>query len=327
MRLLLLDGGRHEKLESGYGQLALGIKQELERRGVDVVLDETAQPDVGLYVCPPYGVADRSFDFPIAIFTMHEIEHLPEGKEGWPEKLDQTDLVLTPTTWNRAVWRNVGVKTRIEVVPLGINSTEFYPRYGRACRFLTVHSGLGSASSRENWHDTLEAFHRAFVARDDVELVIKTWSWREPGFLDAIAAIRDACGMQPAEAPKVTVVSDVLPGAEMRELYYSSWLFVKNANREGWGLPATEAVACDTRVAASAIQPLQSHLPPGTRWFTPNDVGELAFLLKDEKRAHAERLARAHRHTWQNTGAWVHRFLRELCSDTKTANHVGRAHV
>ena len=60
----------------------------------------------------------------------------------------------------------------------------------------------------------------------------------------------------------------------MRDLYLSAWLFVKNANREGWGLPATEAVACGIRVAASEIQPLRSHLPAGTRWFRLGDTAE-----------------------------------------------------
>ena len=312
MRLLLLDGGRHEKRESGYGQVALGIKHELQRRGVEVVLDASEPADVGLYVCPPYSIRDRRFDFPIAAFTMHELEHLPAGKEDWPDKLNMTDLVLTPTSWNRAVWRTLGVTTRVEVVPLGVNAAEFYPQSGTTCRFLTVHSGLGSASSRENWHDTLAAFHQAFGASDPVELVIKTWAWRDTDFLASLESIRDDYKMDEADAPKITVLDDMLNGSAMRDLYLSAWLFVKNANREGWGLPATEAVACGVRVAATTIQPLQSHLPLGTRWFTPNDVGELSYLLKDEKRSHAENLARAHRHTWENTGAWVHRYLREL---------------
>lgn len=309
MRVRLLDSRRHEKLESGYGQLAAGIKQELERRGVVVLPDPREPADVALYVCPPYGIGDEPHDIPVAIFTMHELENLPEGKEDWPERLNRTDLVLTPTSWNRATWMQLGVKTRIEVVPLGIDEETFFPPSGKRCRFLTVHGGLGSGSSRENWHDTMQAYFQAFSSSDRVELVIKTWSWREPQFEAALQAMKKASG---ADTPPVEVIEDELEGRAMRDLYLSAWIFLKNANREGWGLPATEAVACGTRVAASEIQPLRSHLPPGTRWFTLGDVSELAYLLKDEYRVYRDTMAITHRHTWQATGAWVHRHLRSL---------------
>lgn len=130
MRVLLLDGKRRQKLESGYGQLAVGLKQQLEGRGVEVVFDERLPADVVLYVCPPYGIREAAFGLPVAVFTMHELEHLTDGKADWPAKLNRTDLVLTPTSWNRAVWKKLGVTTRIEVVPLGVDEKEFYPRWG-----------------------------------------------------------------------------------------------------------------------------------------------------------------------------------------------------
>lgn len=312
MRVMLLDDKRHENAESGYGQLAAGIKSEFERRGTEIELDARREADVALYVCPPYSILDRTFSFPAAIFTMHEVDHLPEGKKDWPERLNTTDLVITPTSWNRAVWKRLGVTTPIEIAPLGIDETAFFPRWAPTCRFLTVHNGLGSDSSRENWRDTLEAYMAAFSAKDDVELVVKTWSWHEPPFRRALAEVCAKHGHDAQTGPPVTVIDERLSAADMRELYMSAWLFIKNANREGWSLPCSEAVACDLRVASTEIQPMLSHLPPDTVWFTPGDAAELRFLMRQERRQHAARLARAHKHTWRNTGAWVHRYLTEL---------------
>ena len=322
MRVLLLDGGRHEKAESGYGQLAAGIKWEFERRGTGVELDVRRDADVGLYVSPPYSILERTFPFPVAIFTMHELDHLPEGKKDWPDRLNSLDLVITPTSWNRSVWKNLGVTTRIEVVPLGVDQSAFYPRWTSTCRFLTVHSGLGSGSCRENWRDTLEAYTSAFSAQDDVELVIKTWSWHEEPFRRALEEVRAASGDDADTGPRVTVIDERLGATALRDLYLSAWLFVKNANREGWSLPCTEAVACGLRVASTEIQPMLSHLPADTQWFTPGDVSELCYLLRQERRRHAVELKRAHRYTWRNTGAWVHRHLTELVARESAATLV-----
>ena len=83
---------------------------------------------------------------------------------------------------------------------------------------------------------------------------------------------------------------------EMRDLYQRAWLFLKNANREGWSMPCTEALACGTPVAATRIEPLLSHLPEETRWFDPSDVHELQQVLEREHRRFRSHLRLAQRH-------------------------------
>lgn len=60
-------------------------------------------------------------------------------------------------------------------------------------------------------------------------------------------------------------------------------------------MPCTEALACGTQVAATRIQPLLSHLPEETRWFSQGDVGELAQVLRSEHRRFVSRLRLAQR--------------------------------
>jgi glycosyltransferase involved in cell wall biosynthesis len=264
-----------------------------------------------LFVCPPSSI-QLSHDVPTAGFTMHELDHLPEAKKGWPEILNRLDLLITPTSWNRRIWEIVGVEIPIDVIPLGVDIESFFPVTGRRCVFLSVHENLGGGSSRENWRDTLTAYCSAFSQGQRVCLRIKTWKWKPELWEAAVAETRSELGLTATTAPPVEVVSDALSPAAMREMYQGAWLFVKNANREGWSLPCTEAVACGTTVAATRIQPLQSHLPDSTLWFEPGDAVELRFLLRREHQRFEADLRRCHRHATITTAKLVERSLTAL---------------
>jgi len=309
MQIFFHDGERRLRAESGYGQLAAGLAAELPLLGhrLDFAFDPAA--DVCLHICPPSSIRPERLPLRQAAFTMHELEHLPEAKQGWVGVLNSVDLVLTPTAWNRDVWRRLGVRTPIEVVPLGIDPHVYRPARTKHFTVLTVHENLGSDSSRENWRDTLRAYYAAFGGRSDVELIIKTWRWK-PGDWEAAkdeaAAELDLAG---EAVPAISVVDDELGADEMRDLYQRCWLFLKNANREGWGLPASEAAACGAPLAASRIEPLLSHLPEDTQWFEPGDRDALAGILVSACEAQQRAMQRAHRHTWRGTAELTGRAL------------------
>lgn len=300
MKLWIRDGNRHEQLASGYGQLAAALAANLERLGHVARFEPFAEMDVCLFVCPPYGVRDAPEVF-TAVFTMHEEDTLPPAKSNWPDILNTVDLVLTPTPWNMTAWQKLGVRVPIEVVPLGIDDEVFKPPTGRTCRFLTVHADLGSGSSRENWQDTLHAYYSAFTHSDRVELLIKTWKYKHTGWHIARRQILEELTKDEAELPLVTVLEEKLPPEELSTLYHSAWLFVKNANREGWSLPCSEAVACGATIAATRIQPLISHLPPDTIWFQNRNVEELTSILKKQYRLFLKEEARSRRFTWEKS--------------------------
>ncbi len=266
MRIWLSDGDRRLLEGNGYGQVSATVARGLIELGHDVQFQEFPGMELALFICPPgkikFGRQVRS-----AAITMHELEELPDSKRDWVEILNRLDLLITPTEWNREVWRRVGVSTPIEVVPLGIDVESYHPVTGRRCTFLSVHENLGGETSREDWRETLRAYLGAFTAQDDVRLVVKTWKWKPAEFHSARLEVLAELGREEEQAAQIEVLDEVLSADAMRTLYQRAWLFVKNANREGWSMPCTEALACGTPVAATRIQPLLSHLPEGTRWF------------------------------------------------------------
>ncbi len=295
MRIWLSDGDRRLDEGNGYGQVSAAVSRGLIELGHEVQFQEFPGMELALFICPPgkikFGRQVRS-----AAITMHELDHLPESKRDWVEILNRLDLVITPTEWNRETWERAGVTTPITIVPLGIDPALYYPATGRHCTFLSVHENLGGETSRENWRETLRAYLCAFAGEDDVRLVIKTWKWKPAEFEQARGELLAELGLDGAQAPEIEVIDGVLGADEMRDLYQRAWLFLKNANREGWSMPCTEALACGTPVAATRIEPLLSHLPEETRWFDPSDVHELQQVLEREHRRFRSHLRLAQRH-------------------------------
>lgn len=295
MRIWVSDGDRRLDEGSGYGQVSAAVSRGLIELGHEVRFQEFPGMEVALFICPPgkikFGRRVRS-----AAITMHELDHLPHDKRDWAEILNRLDLVITPTTWNREVWERAGVTTPIEVVPLGVDPELYFPATGLRCTFLCVHENLGGETSREDWRQTLRAYLGAFPRQDDVRLVIKTWKWKPEEFRAARRAVLDELGVQEDDAAEIEVLDGILSPDQMRELYQRAWLFIKNANREGWSMPCTEAVACGTPVAATAIEPLLSHLPEDTRWFDPGDVPGLQRVLRREHARFVSHLRLSRRH-------------------------------
>jgi glycosyltransferase involved in cell wall biosynthesis len=295
MRIWVSDGDRRLQEGNGYGQISAAVSRGLIELGHDVQFQEFPGMELALFICPPgkikFGRQVRS-----AAITMHELDHLPESKRDWVDVLNRLDLVITPTEWNREVWERAGVRTPIAVVPLGIDPERYFPVTGRRCTFLSVHENLGGETSRENWRETLRAYFTACAGVEDVCLTVKTWKWKPAELALARQRLLAELGIDEARAPALEIVDDVLSAERMRELYQRAWLFIKNANREGWSMPCTEALACGTPVAATRIQPLLSHLPERTVWFDVGDVAELQRIFEREHRRFRSHLRLAQRH-------------------------------
>lgn len=324
MRVWLSDGDRRLQDENGYGRISAALARGLTDIGHEVQFKQFSGMDLGLFVCPP-GRIKFGRPVPWVAVAMHELDHLPEDKREWVGILNRLDLLITPTEWNRQMWRREGVTVPIEVIPLGVDIESYFPPQGRTCTFLALHENLGGSSSREDWRHTLRAYLSAFTAADDVRLQIKTWKWKPEGWRDVYARTLQDLGLEESTAPAVEVIDGHLDAHEMRGLYQRAWLFIKNANREGWSLPCSEAFACGGRVAATRIEPLLSHLPDDTRWFEVGDVPGLAEVLREEYGCFVSQLRNRQRNSATVMTKLVEVALRRLLEERRESRYAATA--
>lgn len=93
----------------------------------------------------------------------------------WVSKMNEMDVIITPSTFNKHVYLASGLKKPIEVVPHCFDPNMFNgsvrPR-GRFSQFTFV--SIGTFKKRKNFEPLIKGFYEAFSASDNVCLLIKT---------------------------------------------------------------------------------------------------------------------------------------------------------
>lgn len=182
-------------------------------------------------------------------------------------------------------------------------------------RFLLYVGGL---SPHKNLPVLIEAYRRLIAAADLADLrLLLVGDYAGDVFYSAYEELRalvDRHGL----ADRVCFTG-YLPDDVLVELYNRAELLVLPSLEEGFGLPAVEAAACGTAVAASATGPAGGLLRDGAWTFPPQDVVGLAdglrTLLRDPGRRRAMGAAGRRRVaslTWERAAAEVHGILREV---------------
>ena len=134
----------------------------------------TGAPTVAHLVPEHYPfVRDTVANGPLVAHTVWETDRIPRH---WPALLNDTDLVVVPTAWNRDVFVAGGVRPPIAVVPHVVCD----PAPGDVGAPLKlpddvlVFYSIGRWDLRKSMFHTVQAFLDAFTANDPVLLVVKT---------------------------------------------------------------------------------------------------------------------------------------------------------
>jgi glycosyltransferase involved in cell wall biosynthesis len=183
--------------------------------------------------------------------TVWETDRLPAH---WPALLDEADLVVVPTAWNRDVLRRSGLRASVAVVPHAAAAprrvaSDAWSELGDET--FVVYT-IGPWTTRKALPDTVRAYQSAFAGRDDTELVVVTSpaDFTEPGRraerlvgpgTAAWALARTLAGFE-RPAP-VRLVTRDLHDDEIDALHARGDCYLSLCRAEGWGIPAFDAAA------------------------------------------------------------------------------------
>lgn len=168
-------------------------------------------------------------------WTVFETTQVPDRVRS---VLDLADVIWVPSGWGRDILVVNGYDPDgIDIVPEGVDAqwqpgTRMQPN--EKLKFLCV----GKYETRKGIRDLVQAWRTSYGNDPSMELVIKTWAWRESEsrYQELVSSIQ---GMA-----NVTVLWGYATDEHMLELYHSADAFISPTRGEGWGLPIIEAAAC-----------------------------------------------------------------------------------
>jgi glycosyltransferase involved in cell wall biosynthesis len=265
----------------------------------------------------------------------------------WYDALhDDCDDVWTHSTYNRQTYLDAGMPAdRVAIVPHGVDTNVFRPdgpkmrTSGPAFRFLFV----GGTLARKGIDVLINAYGRAFGARDNVVLMIKdvntTDFYRGLTHGDQIRALA-----RKSNVARLEYIDGMFSDDVMAELFRATDCLVLPYRGEGFGMPVLEAMACGVPVIVTGggatddfvdenvgwrIPAKHVDLEPGTApfptvgsaWILEPDGDSLARILRevfenrDELRNRSlAAAARARALTWERAASIAEQRLFEIAA-------------
>lgn len=176
---------------------------------------------------------------------------------------------------------------------------------------------VGGISPHKNLVRLIEAFKMLDIGGTQLVLV---GDYKDDPFFSAYPQLKsqvDELGLNGR-----VIFTGYIPDEELAYLYNAATLLVFPSLEEGFGLPAIEAMACGTPVAASRTGSLPEILGPVGRFFDPMNVDDIARVigetLADEpllKKMRADGLRRAEGFRWKRAAEDTLAIFEELVTN------------
>jgi glycosyltransferase involved in cell wall biosynthesis/predicted SAM-dependent methyltransferase len=175
-------------------------------------------------------------------------------RKDFVEIFNQADEIWTPSTFSRMSFVNSGIDfNKVQVIPNGIDPHLFTPKgekylipTEKRLKFLFI----GGTIFRKGIDILLEAFTKAFTAKDDVMLFIKDMGgdtfYKGQTAKDLINKIK----LLP-NSPEIQHYDEYMSEEQIGNLYRSCDVFVSPYRGEGFSLPTLEAMACGLPVVVT----------------------------------------------------------------------------
>lgn len=228
--------------------------------------------------------------------TLHDVQHLdlPELFSGaelayrkltYEKAAQRADVVLTITDFSRQrIQEHLGIDDdRIEVVPLGVDTSAFTPNLGER-EDVVLFPARGWP--HKNHRLLIEAMHLVRSSAPELRLVLTG------GELSSLG-----------DVPDWVDVRGLVPLEELRALYRRAAVMAFPSRYEGFGLPPLEAMASGCPVAASRAGSLPEVCGDAAELFDPDDPADIArgILAARERTSELQRLGleRAASFSWE----------------------------
>jgi glycosyltransferase involved in cell wall biosynthesis len=245
-------------------------------------------------------------------YTTWETDRLPPH---WPALLNQVDLLLVPSAWNRATFAASGVRVPMAVVPHLPEPNPVDPVRPPQADFIFY--TIGEWNERKVPWLALQAFLDEFKDDEPVTLVIKTGprDQRRPGLFGGVE--RRVRAMLRGRRAQVVLITRRLATRELYDLHARGDCFLSLCRGEGWGLPAFDAAFAGKPVIMTGWGGQTEYLPGALAWLVDyrlvpvNDPAGRPSYLPDQRWAepslpHARALMRyvyEHSHEARMRGA------------------------
>lgn len=137
---------------------------------------------------------------------------------------------------------------------------------------------VGGISPHKNINTLLDAFKRIVDSRTDDRLkLVLVGDYKDDPFFSAYPSLKAKVSDLGLEDR--VIFTGFIPDEDLAYLYNAAALLVFPSLEEGFGLPAIEAMACGTPVAASNTGSLPEVLGPVGRFFDPMRSDEMAEVI------------------------------------------------
>lgn len=161
----------------------------------------------------------------------------------WMEMLNEMDLIITATAFNKGVFESNGVIKPIEVIPHCFDTKLFNQNVQAVGRYRQkTFLSIGTWKNRKNWSSLIKGFYEAFDRKDDVCLLVKT---DKPKEIEVeINRIKRVGEWRSKEtAPIYTEPNMICDFENIPALMKKGDYFITASMGEGFGLPAFHAMA------------------------------------------------------------------------------------
>ena len=163
-----------------------------------------------------------------------------------------------------------------KVLPSGAEMRETLARYELKAdeKFLLY---VGGISPHKNLSTLIDAFERIAVNQPQLKLVL-VGDYKDDPFFSAYPALKKQVAEINLE--NKVVFTGFIADEDLAYLYNAATLLAFPSLEEGFGLPAMEAMACGTPVAASNCGSLPEVLGAAGRFFDPRDAQNIALVIE-----------------------------------------------